>query len=130
MCTGCVATIKAVVSESSDDSNQAFGLSVLATAMTLGYVVGPAVSGLIADPITEYNITTSKFCVCICSLQFANLCNFENVLCKLEIAKLLTNFETGIRFQNCIALLRILEIAPFLKQTAPIDAIATRSARH
>ena len=54
---------------------------------------------------------------------------FEITLHKLEIVKLLTNFETGIRFQNCVALLRILEIASFLKQTPPIDAIVARSTR-
>ena len=37
----------------------------------------------------------------ICSAQFANLPNFEIVLRKLEIAKLQTNFETRIQFQNC-----------------------------
>ena len=60
---------------------------------------------------------------CICSAQFANLRNFEIALRKLEIVKLLTNFKTGIRFRNCVALLRILEIAAFLKQITPIDAI-------
>ena len=49
--------------------------------------------------------------VYICSAQFANLCNFEIALRKLEIVKLLTNFETGVRFRNCIALLHIFEIA-------------------
>ena len=60
MCVGCTATVKAVVSESSDDSNQAFGVSILTTALTLGYIIGPAVSGVIADPVQEYNITSSK----------------------------------------------------------------------
>ena len=63
VCTGCTPTVKAVVSESSDDKNQAFGISVLATAVTMGYIVGPAVSGVIADPVQEYNITSSK-CLC------------------------------------------------------------------
>ena len=31
--------------------------------------------------------------VCICSAQFANLCNFEVAQCKLKISKLLTNFK-------------------------------------
>ena len=65
----------------------------------------------------------------ICSAQFANLRNFEIALHKLEIAKLQTNFETGIQFRNCVALLRILEIALFLKQTMPIDTIMARSAQ-
>ena len=41
----------------------------------------------------------------MCSTQFANLYNFEIVLCKLEIVKLQTNFEI------CAAILSILEIA-------------------
>ena len=52
------------------------------------------------------------------------------MLHKLVFAKLLTNFKTGIRFRNCIALLPILEIASFLKQTLPIDAIVARSTWH
>ena len=41
----------------------------------------------------------------MCSVQFANLRNFEIVLCKLEIVKLQINFEI------CAATLSILEIA-------------------
>ena len=59
---------------------------------------------------------------CICSAQFANLCYFEIVLRKLEISKLQTNFETGIQFQNCVAILLILEIALFLKKNHPSTA--------
>ena len=66
MCTGCITTVKAAVSESSDDNNQAFGISILTTAMTLGYVIGPAVSGVIADPVQEYNITSSKPLLYMC----------------------------------------------------------------
>ena len=62
-------------------------------------------------------------------MQIANLRNFEIALRKLEIAKMLTNFETGIQFRNGVALLLILEIASFLKQTPPIDAIVAHSAR-
>ena len=65
----------------------------------------------------------------ICSAQFANLSDFEIALRKLKIAKLLTNFETRIRFRNCVALLHILKIASFLKQTPPIDTIVARSVR-
>ena len=68
-------------------------------------------------------------CTCVCSAQFANLRNSEIELCKLEIVKLLTNFETEIRFRNCVALLRILETASFLKQTPPIEEIVACSAR-
>ena len=60
----------------------------------------------------------------ICNLRY-----FEIALRKLDIANLLTNLETEIRFRNCVALLRILKIASFLKQTPPIDAIEAHTAR-
>ena len=54
---GVVATGKAVISEVSDDSNQAFGLSLLGVAFGTAYILGPAVAGVIADPIGQYNLT-------------------------------------------------------------------------
>lgn len=59
---GTVSTSKAVLSEVSDDSNQAFGLTILGTAWGIGYIIGPAISGVLADPIGQYNLTiTSTF---------------------------------------------------------------------
>ena len=51
---------KAVVSEMSDDSNQAFGITMVGTAWGSGYIIGPAISGAIADPITQYNLTITS----------------------------------------------------------------------
>ena len=56
-------------------------------------------------------------------MQFANLCNFETALGKVQIANLQTNFKMGIRFRNWVALLCILENVLFLKHTPSTDAI-------
>ena len=49
---------------------------------------------------------------CICSPQFANLCNFEIALRKLEIVKLQTDFKIANQFRNCAAkFMRDFEIA-------------------
>lgn len=59
---GIGSTCRAIISEVSDDSNQAFGIAVMGAAWGIGYVLGPAVGGTIADPIGQYNLTiTSKF---------------------------------------------------------------------
>ena len=59
---GLAGTIKAVLSESSTDETQPIGLSILATAFGVGIIIGPAVSGAIADPISQYNLNiTSKW---------------------------------------------------------------------
>ena len=58
--TGVVPACKAAVSEVSDDSNQAFGIAVLGTAVGTGNILGPAVSGAIADPVGQYNLTISS----------------------------------------------------------------------
>ncbi len=53
---------KAILSEVSDNTNQGFGISLIGTAWGVGTVLGPAVSGAIADPIGQYNLTiTSEF---------------------------------------------------------------------
>ena len=57
---GTLTSVKAMVSEISDDRFQAFGLSVIGAAWSLGYIIGPAVSGAIADPIGQYNLTISS----------------------------------------------------------------------
>ena len=59
---GMISTCKAMVSESSDDSNQPLGVAVIGVAWGAGYIVGPAISGAIADPIGQYNLNiTSEF---------------------------------------------------------------------
>jgi MFS family permease len=57
---GVIVTSKAVVSEISDDSNHAIGISMVGTAMGFGYIIGPAVAGAIADPVNQYNLTISS----------------------------------------------------------------------
>ena len=52
-----MGNVKAVVSEVSDDSNQAFGLSLVGASWGLGIIIGPAVSGVVSDPIGQYNLT-------------------------------------------------------------------------
>ena len=53
-------TVRAVVSENSDDSNHAFGMSLMSTAITSGFIFGPAVAGTTSDPIRQYNLTINS----------------------------------------------------------------------
>ena len=53
--SGVVGNAKAAMSANCDNSNQALGLSILASAHGVGLVIGPAISGAIADPIGQYN---------------------------------------------------------------------------
>ena len=62
MFTAVNAILKVVVSETSDDSNHAFGMSLLSCAVTIGFIFGPAVSGALSDPIGQYNLTISGIC--------------------------------------------------------------------
>ena len=55
-----LASAKAMVSEVSDDRFQAFAVSIVGAAWSLGYVIGPTVSGAIADPVGQYNLTISS----------------------------------------------------------------------
>ena len=57
---GAPGVCKAVVSEVSDNSNQAFGVAMLGTSWGLGVILGPAVSGAISDPIGQYNLTIER----------------------------------------------------------------------
>ena len=61
---GVLGTAKALISETSDDSNQAFGIAIVACAWGMGLVLGSAVSGAIADPIGQYNLNVSSKRVC------------------------------------------------------------------
>lgn len=65
MSPGVISSCKAVISEVSDDSNQALGITIVGAAWGIGYIVGPAVSGAIADPLTQYqlNITSESTCI-------------------------------------------------------------------
>ena len=57
---GLISACKAVISEASDDSNQAMGMTIVGAAWGIGYIVGPAMSGALADPIGQYNITSKS----------------------------------------------------------------------
>ena len=54
---GILVTVRAVISESSNDANQAFGFSIITFSWLLAVVVSSAVSGVTADPIGQYNLT-------------------------------------------------------------------------
>ena len=59
---GIVTSSKAMIAESSDDSNQAFGLSIIGSAWGVGLILGPALSGATADPIGQYDLNiTSEY---------------------------------------------------------------------
>ena len=58
--TGLITACKAVISEASDDTNQALGMTIVGAAWGIGYIVGPAMSGALADPIGQYNITSKS----------------------------------------------------------------------
>ena len=49
-----------MIGEASNNSNQALGISVVCGAWELGFILGPAVSGAIADPIGQYNLSISS----------------------------------------------------------------------
>ena len=52
---------KAMISEVSDDRNQALGMAVMGVAWGTGSIIGPAIAGATADPIGQYNLNiTSK----------------------------------------------------------------------
>ena len=57
--SGVVGTVKAIISESSNDSNQSLGMALIGAAWSLGFVIGPAIAGATADPIGQYNLTIS-----------------------------------------------------------------------
>ena len=55
--TGILSTINTILAEASTDRNRAFGMSLLPTGWALGLVMGSAISGFLADPIGQYNLT-------------------------------------------------------------------------
>ncbi|KAI6650462.1 Protein ZINC INDUCED FACILITATOR-LIKE 1 isoform X2 [Oopsacas minuta] len=53
---GIVPTAKAVISEYSDDSTQPFAMGFLGGVFSLGLVFSSGLSGILADPIMQYDI--------------------------------------------------------------------------
>ncbi len=49
-----------MISDVSDDKFQALGMSVIGSAWSFGFIIGPAVSGATADPLGQYNLTVSS----------------------------------------------------------------------
>lgn len=67
---------KAVVSESSNDKTQAIGMSAISCAIISGHIFGPAVSGVIADPVQQFGISNSESYIAtavVCSLTKGKL---------------------------------------------------------
>ena len=50
--------ISTVLAKSSTDKNRAFGMSLLTVGWAMGMIIGPAVSGVLADPwpVSQYNL--------------------------------------------------------------------------
>ena len=65
---GVVTASKAVVSEVTDDKNQAVGINIIGAAWGIGFILGPAASAAVADPIGQYslNITSKSLCDSAC----------------------------------------------------------------
>ncbi|CAI7992238.1 Protein ZINC INDUCED FACILITATOR-LIKE 1 [Geodia barretti] len=57
---GVAGTVKAIISESTTNRSQALGMSLIICAFSLGLIMGPAVSGALADPIGQYNLNISS----------------------------------------------------------------------
>ena len=55
---------KAFLSKWSTDYNHALGMSVATTSYGAGLVIGPALSGFLADPLNQYNITVTSKSTC------------------------------------------------------------------
>jgi len=66
LCLSALAvTSRTVMSEVSNNQNQACGVSLMMAAWGMGYIIGPAVSSAIANPIGQYNLTiTSESHLC------------------------------------------------------------------
>ncbi|XP_065841414.1 uncharacterized protein [Oscarella lobularis] len=56
---GVLAVSKAAIADVSDDSNQAKGITVVAVAWGVGFMIGPALGGILADPVRQYPNTFS-----------------------------------------------------------------------
>ncbi|XP_065902788.1 uncharacterized protein [Dysidea avara] len=75
---GVVGNCRAIVYEHSDDVNKGFGMSLISTAFNSALVLGPAASGVLADPLGQYNLPPNsfleKFPYCLPSMFAALLC--------------------------------------------------------
>lgn len=46
--------------EVTTNKTQPLGLALMASSFGIGIIIGPAVSGAIADPINQYNLTINS----------------------------------------------------------------------
>ncbi|XP_065841362.1 uncharacterized protein [Oscarella lobularis] len=51
---GIIGSCKAAIADVSDNSNQAKGMTFTSAAWTLGLIAGPAIGGLLAEPVRQY----------------------------------------------------------------------------
>ena len=77
--TGMVGTIKASLSESSNNSNQVIGIAILTSAFGTGLVIGPSLSGAIADPIGQYNLIINSELHNLSHTKLIIFCSFAEV---------------------------------------------------
>ncbi|XP_065842031.1 uncharacterized protein [Oscarella lobularis] len=56
---GVLGATKATIADVSDDTNQAKGMTFIAAAWGVGLVIGPALGGLLAEPVRQYPDTFS-----------------------------------------------------------------------
>lgn len=52
---GVIGCAKAIVSEVSDNTNQALAASVILTGWNMGLIVGPGIGGYLAEPAQKYS---------------------------------------------------------------------------
>ena len=60
LCVGVVSINKTIASESSTNKTQALSMSILASSWGVGFIMGPAISGAIADPVGQYDLNVTS----------------------------------------------------------------------
>ncbi|XP_047141801.1 uncharacterized protein LOC105846928 [Hydra vulgaris] len=54
LCMGLIVISKSIISDISDDTNLSIGLSVIVSAMNIGYILGPSMAGFLVFPNEKY----------------------------------------------------------------------------
>ena len=54
-----IGTNKVILGDISDDTNQAFGLAILASGWGGGLLLGPAIGGYLSEPAKKYPLVFS-----------------------------------------------------------------------
>ena len=76
---GVTGNVKAVIGESSHNSNQALGISVLSCAWGIGLIAGPAVGGTLSDPINQYHLNVSGMFILFANTIGTNTLNVKAI---------------------------------------------------